>query len=438
MPTPIKNQRILVAIQSSEWAITSEAMQTIIAIAQGMGDPEALQTKLGQPLGNTRIVNVRDGIALVPVTGPIFRYANLFTEVSGATSLSSVATDFQEAVDNPDVKAIINVYDTPGGMINGISEHGSQVLAAREIKPVYGFVSNRAQSAGYWLASACQDIICADTALLGSIGAMMQLGVDEESGTITIISDQSPFKNADPTTEAGRKQYQQITNALAQVFIDTIAANRGVSVDHVLTHFGRGGSLIAADAIKAGMADRLGTLEGLIAELKSKRTLNPPKKLGPTAMTKDELMQQHPDLVKAIADESHTAGVAVGRQQERERIQGIEGLAMPGHDALIAQLKFDGITTAEQAAVKILHAEKQTREQMANDYRDDAPRPLPAPNAPLSGDDQPEAKEKLTGEAKWAADYAASATLQEEYGSQDNYVAYMKAVESGRIKQKKG
>lgn len=438
MPTPAKHPRILAAMQASEWAITPEAMQTMIAVAQGLGDAEALQTKLAQPLGNTRIASVRDGIALVPVTGPIFRYANLFTEVSGATSLGRVALDFQEAVDNPDVKAIINIYDTPGGMVNGISEHTSQILAARAVKPVYGYVSNRAQSAGYWLASACQEIVCADTALLGSVGAMMQLGVDDDTGAITIISEQSPFKNADPKTEQGRQHYQDLTNKLAQVFIDTIAANRGVSVEQVLTHFGRGGSLIAADAIKAGMADRLGTLEGLIAELNTPRTLKSPKKPGHTAMTKDELAQHYPDAVKAIADEHHAAGITLGKQQERERIQGIEGLAMPGHDALIAQLKFDGVTTAEQAAVKILHAEKQTRAQLAKDYRDDAPKPLPAPNVPLAGDEQPDAKPTLTGPAKWAADYQASAQLQQDYGSQDAYIAYQQAVASGRIKQKQG
>ena len=67
------------------WLMLPEALDTLLAIADRQGNPEALEAKLGRELDNSRTVTVRDGVAIVPVTGPIFRYANLFTRVSGAT-----------------------------------------------------------------------------------------------------------------------------------------------------------------------------------------------------------------------------------------------------------------------------------------------------------------------------------------------------------------
>ena len=47
-------------------------------------------------------VYVRDGVAVVPITGPLFRYANVFTNHSGATSIELVAKDFRAALDDPE------------------------------------------------------------------------------------------------------------------------------------------------------------------------------------------------------------------------------------------------------------------------------------------------------------------------------------------------
>jgi len=114
--------KILAAIQTEIWAITPEALNQIIAIAQGLGDPEAVAAKLGRQLTNTHSVSVRDAVATIPVIGPIFRYADIFTQISGATSIQTLATDLQTAVDDPAIKAIILEIDSPGGMIAGVSE----------------------------------------------------------------------------------------------------------------------------------------------------------------------------------------------------------------------------------------------------------------------------------------------------------------------------
>lgn len=257
--------RVLAAIQAELWAITPEALHQVIAIAQGFGEsPEAVAAKLGRPLDNTQTVTRRGDVAVVPVAGPIFRYANIFTQVSGATSVQTLATDFAEAVRDPTVKAIVLEVDSPGGMVAGISEFAGMVRDATARKPVIAYASHMAASAAYWIAAAASEIVVADTALLGSIGTVTRANIRKDDGSVEIVSSQSPDKRLDPGTDDGRAKMQATVDALAQVFVDAMARYRGVSADTVLSDFGRGGILVGADAVAAGMADRVGSLEGVL------------------------------------------------------------------------------------------------------------------------------------------------------------------------------
>ena len=89
------------------------------------------------------------------------------------------------------------------------------------------------------------------------------------------------------------------------------------------------------------------------------------------------------DAKKAAHQEGLEAGrqeaLKLGAEQERARIQGIEAQAkgFPGHDELIRTMKFDGETTAEQAAMKILEAERSLKAKAAKDLHKDAPAPVP-------------------------------------------------------------
>src|SRR6185503_19749583 len=76
-----RSMRAFVYAADRPWAITEAGLRQILEIAErSNASPEAVAARLGRPLENTRTVEVRDGVAVIPVTGPIFRYANLFTE----------------------------------------------------------------------------------------------------------------------------------------------------------------------------------------------------------------------------------------------------------------------------------------------------------------------------------------------------------------------
>lgn len=257
-------------LSSRNWLITAEGMETLMTVAQRHGDVEALETRRGRKLDNTRHVTMRDGVAVIPVTGPIFRYANLFTEVSGAVSTQMLATDIQTALDDPAVRAIVLDADSPGGEATGINELSDLIYNARSQKRIVTYVSGMAASAMYWIGSAAGEIVVDDTAQLGSVGVVMTLAMAAQrdgAKSFEIVSSNAPNKRPNPETESGRAQLQARVDELASVFLDKVARNRGIRRDQVNDRFRQGGIATGALAMEAGMADRLGSLESLIAEL---------------------------------------------------------------------------------------------------------------------------------------------------------------------------
>ncbi|WKD26595.1 S49 family peptidase [Halomonas sp. KG2] len=335
------------------WLITSEALDTVMAVADRQGDVEALETRLGRSLDNTRSVTVRDGVAVIPVTGPIFRYANLFTEISGATSTQVLATDFQTAFDDPAIKAIIPVFDTPGGEATGINELGDLIYNMRGRKPVVAYVSGMAASAGYWIASAADEVVVDDTAQLGSVGVVLSLRKREDrpgEKSYEIVSSNAPNKRPDLETEAGMAQLQARTDELASVFLYKVARNRGIPREEVNDRFRQGGIATGALAIEAGMADRLGSLESLIAELAGSSASNQPRSITMTTVKSTAELQAaieagtDPKTIQIAAAETVDTDKlrTEAAEAERQRCIGIQALAMPGFEKEVAAALANG------------------------------------------------------------------------------------------------
>lgn len=135
---------------------------------------------------------------------------------------------------------------------------------------------------------------------------------------------------------------------------------------------------------------------------------------------------------RAALEQARTEGATA----ERERIQSVEAVALPGHGELIAALKFDGKTTGPEAAAKIIAAEKQNRakrgQQLGEDRRDAL---VPAgdeegasdPGARAGEDDQRPLEERC--KEKWGQDAALRAEFGEKF---DRYLAFER--NKGRVR----
>lgn len=269
-------------LMSQAWALDASTLDTMGEIARRAHSPEALEGLLsdgfqalegqaGGKYGDTMTIR-RGGVALLPVTGVVSRYATMFSAVCGGTSTQILSRDFNAALADPAVKSIVLHVDSPGGDANGIHEIAEMIYSARGKKKVIAYVGGSGCSAAYWIASAASEVVLDATARVGSIGTVLTLRrkkarADDDIEEIEIVSSQSPNKRPDPKTQAGRAVFQAELDELADVFIDRVARNMGVTRDKVLAEFGQGGVLVGESAVSAGMAARLGSLEGVISEL---------------------------------------------------------------------------------------------------------------------------------------------------------------------------
>lgn len=451
--------RALDAILSQRWLIMPEALQTIIAVAihgegpnyrpgAAKGDMEALIdafTVEGRPG-----LEIRNGTAVVHVTGPIFPMGNILTNNSGASSLRAVQADFAQAVDDPEVERIVLAIDSPGGVADGIHSFAEQVYAARARKPVIAVAQDLAASAALWIASAASEVVASPASMMGSLGVVLTARRERlGEGTVQIVSTQSPRKRQDPTSEDGRRSLQQLVDALAQVFVETVARNRGLDVEHVLANFGQGGVMEGAEAVRVGMADRLGTLPEVIAGSSGDQgsqsvgvsSMNGSQTNDTPAITRELIADKHPEIASAFRQEGREAAAAElraeGATAERERIQAVQAQSLPGHEKLVQTLMFDGKTTGPEAAVQILNAERQAGSVALSVMRVDSIAPVPpSADAPprSKADDDARPLEERAREA-WERDEK----LRAEFGGDfDAYHAFRKAEENGQVRRFSG
>lgn len=256
------------------WAITPEMMGTMADIArESRKTCDAIAREMGKDMKDANAASIRDGVAVIKVSGPLFRYANLMTRICGATSYELLAQDFNKAVQNPNIKGILLDIDSPGGEVNGCSELSDMIYQARGTKPIIAYASGACCSGAYWIASACDKILAADTAILGSIGVVSIFEKDDEDKTIEIVSSQSPNKRPDINTEEGKAKIQARVDELAEVFIAKVARNRGITAVDVVKNFGAGDVSVGQHAVRNGLADGLSSFEDIISSLNQEKTI---------------------------------------------------------------------------------------------------------------------------------------------------------------------
>jgi len=430
------------------WAIEPDYLRSI--------SKEALSTKSEKHLDNTGSVSIRDGTAIIPIHGPITARNTFFSLFAGGTSLETLAKDFQEALSNEDVKSILFDIDSPGGVAVGPFEFAEMIYNARGQKPIYSYIGRNGSSAAYWLASATEKIIVNPSALVGSIGVVTTIPVQEQPDqdgykNIEIVSSNAALKRPDPKTKEGLAEIRRELDDLESTFIESIAKYRSITPEIIKADFGGGGVIIGSQAVNKNMADALGTYEEVLANLNQKFNSNnqimskeqnreTTADISKKEITADYIKKEFPDVASAIIEEVSATikneAFASGTKHERDRILAIESAALPGHEDLIAEAKKDGSITAEKLALKIIAAEKsKASDYLANSKTSESEMPKIEPNI------EPESKQKkeidinLPIEQKAKILWDKDSKLRSEFGDDfESYHAFAKAEESNQVR----
>lgn len=455
----------IIDVLNSPWAIVPEKLREITEIyathLRGEKiDIAAVEAKVGAPLQNERApYEVVDGVAVINLEGPMAKKMNLFTRVSGGVSTQIAARDIRAALADPAVAGIVLNIDSPGGTVDGTQELADVVRQAAQQKPLVAYTDGMMASAAYWVGSAAGGVfISGDTVHVGSIGVVTQhvdySGWEAQKGMKTTEITAGAYKRiaseTAPLTDAGRAYLQQQVDEIYATFLAEVARNRGSDAETVHKNMADGRIFIGQRAIEAGLVDGVSTLSDLVGRLA--RGEVPVRKAlqsagAPTGhensggspgkainnediemnLTLESLKQDHPDLAAALQQE--------GADAERLRIQLVQAQLMPGHEALIEELKFDGKTTGEQAAVQVLAAEKQVLNRAGKNLATDGAGARAAHDIAPAAPAVPATDEQLSPEAQAKQDWDTDAALRAEFGNDFKaYEAYRRADSQGRVR----
>lgn len=444
-------------VLTSPWAIVPEKLLEIqnIYATHLRGDKidlKAVEAKLGKPLENQRReYENHQGVGVIRIDGVLARRANLFMQISGGTSTELALAQFRAALRDREAHSILLVIDSPGGTVDGTQELAETVFANRGQKPISAVALGTVASAAYWIGAAADQLyLASDTTMVGSIGVVAThvdvSQAERQAGITTTEIAAGKYKRIAsqyaPLTQEGRASMQDMVDQIYTAFVQDVATFRGRSVETVLADMADGRLFLGAQAIQAGLADGFAQELDVLAALQKGRTRGIGKRSAGSAgrqqegrrmnaeetvqtLTMEQLKAGNPTLAAALVAEGHAAGVAegyakgldegraagvadahakglaegraAGAEAERQRIKDVESQMLPGHTALVEQLKWDGQTTGAQAAVKVLQAEKETRGIHLEKLKGDV---LPAITQPVVSPGMEANPDGLSGGAK--------------------------------------
>lgn len=303
------------------------------------------------------IMSVAGSSAEISIIGVLTPTPDIFAMFFGGgnTTYPDIIAALAEADADASITEIILRIDSPGGNINGLFETLDAIKAVST--PVKAFVSGHALSAAFAIASQADTITAlSPAAMFGSVGIIARFEIDESE--VEVTSTNAPDKAPDVTTPAGRATVRVHLDALHDLFVERIATGRNVSAATVNAEFGRGGVVLARQAIEKGMIDSVTEPGSISKQTASAETQ--PEESEIEAMNIQELMMQHPDV--------YAAAVQIGTDAEFERVNAHLALGATSEagmkiatKAIADGSKFGPIHSAQYQAAALNNADSQNR-----------------------------------------------------------------------------
>ncbi len=185
----------------------------------------------------------------------------------GLFSGPRVASHIRQAVNDPNVDAIVLRVDSPGGSPVGSDLVLREVTRAREAgKPVVVSMADVAASGGYWVSMGADRILAQPTTITGSIGVVFSkfnldgfwewIGAGSDSVKTAENADIMGFGGWD---EGDRETVQVWMDQVYDSFTEGVAEHRGLELE-VAERNARGRVWSGTDALEAGLIDGFGGL----------------------------------------------------------------------------------------------------------------------------------------------------------------------------------
>lgn len=205
---------------------------------------------------------------IVDIRGPLEQHAHFCYDSYEAIS-ARVAAACETAA-----RTVILRFDSPGGEVAGCFEtaRALRTMCATAGKRLFAFAEGDCCSAAYALASAAECIVLADSALIGSIGVLVErcdVSARNTADGIRVQFITSGARKADghpeqAISDAELEQMQSIVDSMGASFFELVAELRprmtadGIAALQAKVFHG-------ASAVGVGLADSIGSLSSVLA-----------------------------------------------------------------------------------------------------------------------------------------------------------------------------
>lgn len=291
---------------SARAAQQAEALIAATLVA-GKFDEEVNPAYMLNKVGNVGVVRIRG--ALLNTDSPIAAYF-------GIATYPGIRHAVIEAAKDPAIDQILLDVDSGGGAVSGVVDTGDLIRRVdRKLKPITTFSDGAIASAAYWLAAASRKIHVGKTTISGSIGvitthidyseAMKKEGV---KATVLRAGKHKALSNPmEPLSKEARAQIQERLDAAYKIFVEHVAAARGVTYAKAHDTMADGREFFGQQAVDVGLVDSVSTFDATLAELSAKKKVDSSGRKYDNGI-KGELMNKS----KAVLTDADIAALAAG------------------------------------------------------------------------------------------------------------------------------
>jgi len=222
----------------------------------------------------------RDKIVILEIDGVITGKESTLLMTTSENTASELKARLQRMQSDGQVRAVVLRISSPGGEATACDTIHHEILEFKKKTriPVVAVIVSEGASGGYYIASAADYIISQPTAVVGSIGVVLQtFDISGLLGKIGIesLAIKSSQKKDLLSIFRGRSEeeirvLQKLIDDFYQRFVDVVARRKeGMNRDEVLK-LADGRIFSGVEALKVGLVDRVGYVRDAIEEAKTR------------------------------------------------------------------------------------------------------------------------------------------------------------------------